>query len=271
MDLHHHDSSNPYFAFTDACNTLRPTVILASGQACVWYRLTLASKDGDWIIRHEPSAIDIVLRRLADIGAQYRLGAPLALPWLAAGWSSHFEATGTDGTRLRFDFVSHPPRLSPERLAACWRDVDAGHAAVVGRTDLIALKRTMRLKDYAFVGALALQLEDPTAQLAATLDAEHVLSLLKAHPGLSSRLSVLRPALAKVALEIEPLAMAIDAEIRTARRADELRLVAYTTAMQEWAQRFRALDLTGRDLLDAHQRIIQAAEGCLPTQVVVSP
>ena len=51
-------AANPYFRFTDACNVDGARVILASGQACVWYRLTLASKDGDWIARercHQPS------------------------------------------------------------------------------------------------------------------------------------------------------------------------------------------------------------------------
>ena len=38
-----HTGANPYFAFTDRCNDQRPIITLASGQACVWYRLTLAS------------------------------------------------------------------------------------------------------------------------------------------------------------------------------------------------------------------------------------
>ena len=161
-----HHKDNPYFAFTDACNAEGVQIILASGQACVWYRLTLASKDGDWLIRESDAACAVVLNQLATLGARYRLGAPLHPRWLQAGWSSHFEATDPSGLRLRFDFVSRPPRIISERLAQIWQESESGLPAVVQPLDLVKLKRTMRLKDYPFIGALAHVVGDPLSQLA---------------------------------------------------------------------------------------------------------
>lgn len=264
--LGHHQAS-PYFGFTDACNADRPTVILASGQACVWYHLTLASKDGDWIAREDESALAVVRAELARRGARYRLGAPLDIRWLSAGWSSHFEAVDHEGLRHRFDFVSRPPRLQAEQLTEIWKTVDAGAPAVVTRRDLIRLKQTLRLKDYAFVGALAAQLTDPLDQIRWTLDPQHLADLLRRHPDVAANLAQVRPACAAVPQEVDALAVAIDAEIRTLRRQDEQRIASFTAAMQPWVERFRSLDLDRLTLDEAHARCCSAASGSLPTQV----
>jgi hypothetical protein len=264
--LGHHEA-NPYFAFTDLCNAKRCVVILASGQACVWYRLTLASKDGDWIVREEQDALDVVMDQLERIGARYRLGAPLDLRWLAAGWSSHFEGFSADGLRCRFDFVSRPPRISPERLAAMWQDVDHGSQAVVPRADLVRLKQTMRLKDYAFVGALALQLDDEVEQVKTMLDAERLVELLRVRPDLARQLAELRPALAGVPLNEDPIAAAMDAEMRSLRQSDERRMRAFAQALMPWAEKFRTLAMGELPLREAHERFCREAEGVLPWNV----
>ena len=257
---------DPYRRFTDDCNATEPVVILSSGQACVWHRLTLASKDGDWIIREDEPALAVVRRRLQQCGARYRLGAPLDVRWLAAGWSSHFEALAHDGTRLRFDFVSRPPRLQAAELANLWLTVH-GAPAVVPIRELITIKRTMRLKDYAFIGSLSLRLDDPVEQVRTTLDAEHLLGLLAAQPQLAARLGELRPTCAAVPLTKEALSAAIDAEIRHARAADEARIGAYMQAIAPWSDRFRALHLEQLSVDQAHTALCAAAEGCLPTVV----
>lgn len=259
-------TGNPYVDFTDACNAQRPVVILSSGQACVWYRLTLASKDGDWLVREDEEALGVVRTRLAQLGARYRLGAPLDVRWLRAGWSSHAEALSPDGLRLRFDFVSRPPRLGPDRLAALWGDVGAGAAAVVSRRDLVLLKQTMRLKDYAFIGSLATQLQDPADQLRWTLDARHLLDLLQRHPHLKSRLAELRPACAGVESE-SAAAECIDAEVRRLRAKDEMRIQAYAAAQESWAVRFREDGFGQRRLDQEHTLLCAAAEGVLPLKV----
>lgn len=264
--LGHHQAS-PYFAFTDACNATRPVVILASGQACVWYHLTLASKDGDWIAREDETSLGVIRAELARRGARYRLGAPLDVRWLSAGWSSHFEAVDQDGLRLRFDFVTRPPRLSSQRLRATWDAVDAGAKAVVSQGDLILLKQTLRLKDYAFIGALATQVTDPLDQMRWTLDAQHLIDLVRRYPHLATRLTEVRPALTGVPFEVEALSAAIDGEIRALRRRDEQRIASYTSAMQPWAERFRSLDLDQVSLEEAHARCCAAASAILPTTV----
>jgi hypothetical protein len=55
---------NIYFALTEAFNRDAPTVALASGQAVVFYRIAVMSKDGDWVIRETPEACERVLAEL---------------------------------------------------------------------------------------------------------------------------------------------------------------------------------------------------------------
>ncbi len=47
---------NIYFELTDAFNAKQPVVALTSGQAVVYYRIAIMSKDGDWVIRETPEA-----------------------------------------------------------------------------------------------------------------------------------------------------------------------------------------------------------------------
>ena len=76
---------NIYFELTEAFNATAPTVALASGQAVVYYRVAIMSKDGDWIIRETREACAIVLGELEARGAQYRPAPPLDVRWLAGG------------------------------------------------------------------------------------------------------------------------------------------------------------------------------------------
>jgi hypothetical protein len=48
--------ANVYFELTEAFNEAEPTAALASGQAVVFYRIAIMSKDGDWVIRESPDA-----------------------------------------------------------------------------------------------------------------------------------------------------------------------------------------------------------------------
>ncbi len=47
---------NVYFELTRAFNAEGRIAVLASGQAVVWYRLAMRSKDGDWILRPTAAA-----------------------------------------------------------------------------------------------------------------------------------------------------------------------------------------------------------------------
>ena len=104
-----------YLELTHQFNRGRFRAILSSGQAVVFHRLAVMSKDGDWIIREDCEALDHILSVLEERGARYRFGAPLDSRWLAGGWSSHLEFSYA-GVRVRTDFVSRPPRIGIDRL-----------------------------------------------------------------------------------------------------------------------------------------------------------
>jgi hypothetical protein len=149
---------NIYFALTEAFNRDGPIVALASGQAVVFYRIAIMSKDGDWVIRESPEACARVLDELERRGARYRLGAPLDVRWLAGGWSSHFEFFDEDRRRVRCDFVSRPPRVAPTSIAAWFDGAAPGQVLAVDPEALILMKQTQRAKDYAVIAELAARL-----------------------------------------------------------------------------------------------------------------
>jgi hypothetical protein len=67
--VNHGPPRNIYFELTEAFNTGAPNMALASGQAVVYYRTAIMSKDGDWIIRETPDASSIgktLMRMLSD-------------------------------------------------------------------------------------------------------------------------------------------------------------------------------------------------------------
>jgi hypothetical protein len=104
--------SKVFFDLTREFNADGVVAILASGQAVVFYRLALMSKDGDWVVRESEPACRHVRRVLARRGAKHRLAPPLDPRWLAGGWSSHFEFLDEKRRRVRCDFVSRPPRVA---------------------------------------------------------------------------------------------------------------------------------------------------------------
>lgn len=108
---------NIYFDLTEELNAEGPIAVLASGQAVVFYRLALMSKDGDWILRETPEACRRVLAVLEKYGARYRPGAPLDVRWLGGGWSCHFELTDPQSRWVRCDFFSRPPSPVRERMS----------------------------------------------------------------------------------------------------------------------------------------------------------
>ncbi len=151
-------TGNPYVELTADLNQGRLRAVLSSGQAVVVHRLAVMSKDGDWILREDDEALAHVLAVLGERGARYRFGAPLDRRWLAGGWSSHLEHR-LDRLRLRTDFVTGPPRISPDELAQIWRDAEDEDVPVVGLEPLAELKKTNREKDYVVIGELARRME----------------------------------------------------------------------------------------------------------------
>jgi hypothetical protein len=250
---------NLYFDLTQELNAEGPIAALASGQAVVFYRITLMSKDGDWILRETPEACRRVLDVLARHGARYRPGAPLDVRWLAGGWSSHFEFFDPQGRRIRCDFLSRPPRVRPDEVATLFT-LQAEPPLVVGVEPLIRMKQTQRAKDYPVIGELA-RLLPPEREIELTTDPDRVLALAPLHGEGSGRLPV-RVALAGGSRE--------DVVVELAREADRLqqqdraRIEAYRRAAEPFLRELQWADLGELDLLEAHQRICALAERLLP-------
>jgi len=225
------------------------------------------SKDGDWILRETGGALDHVLSVLEARNAHYRFGAPLDLRWMRGGWSSHFEYPG-DAIRVRTDFVTRPPRLSPEALAAMWAAQEGRRLPFVGVSDLAELKKTNREKDYAVIGELARLLTDPEQQLLFSRSARDIMVLAEQNPALVKALAARRPVLASAANGLEDLEAALDAERRKLIHANERRLHGYLLAAERWRTMWPevAQEIEGLPLGAAHRVVVERASGVLPEQ-----
>ncbi|MBK8096385.1 MAG: hypothetical protein IPK26_04715 [Planctomycetes bacterium] len=251
---------NIYFDLTREFNRNRLVAVLSSGQAVVWYRLAIMSKDGDWILREEDSACQQVLAVLAAHGARYRPGAPLDTRWLRAGWSSHFEFTDTRSHRIRCDFVSRPPRLTEAELATLFTR-DPGHdLPVIGLPALIAIKRTQRAKDYPVIGALA-RLLPPAQEIEATTDPDRVLDLAPGHGAESVREAV---RLARTGAPRSDIVVALAKENDRLQQADRRRLDRYRAAATPFLAEWQQQRIGDVPLPDAHEQAVRLATRLLP-------
>jgi hypothetical protein len=254
-------AANTYFDLTQTFNARGSIAALASGQAVVYYRVAIMSKDGDWVIRETAEACARVLDILAGRGASYRPGAPLDTRWLAGGWSSHFEFADEKRRRVRCDFFSRPPRVVPEttdRLFAAAADP----LLVVDLESLIRMKRTQRAKDYAVIGELAAHLP-PAQEIRLTTDPDRLMQLAPEHGA-----GVTRPAVeAALAGDRDGLVVALAREQDRQQRVDRARLKAYAAAAEPYLEAMTRIPTHERRLPAAHERINALAERLLPFTV----
>jgi hypothetical protein len=257
--------TNPYLQLTTEFNDGRLRALISSGQAVVVYRLAVMSKDGDWILREDGEAMDHVLRVLDRHGARYRFGAPLDTRWLSGGCSAHLEYE-SNCLRIRTDFVTRPPRVSPEDLSRLWTNAAAGGSSVVELEPLAALKMTRREKDYPVIGELARRMDDPRSQLLYSRSSRDLLRLADAHPSLVREMEPDRPLLAQVSKGRDALDEALDRERRALMRADEERLAGYSAAAEAWLSGWREISRSteGLPLKEAHEVMTSRAERLLP-------
>ncbi len=201
----------------------------------------------------------------AHKGARYRFGAPLDLRWLAGGWSSHFEFR-QDSLRMRTDFVTRPPRITPDQLTRMWEEAEVTGNEVVSPEPLAALKLTNRDKDYAVVGELARLMTDPRSQLLYSRSSRDLIKLAAEHPAVLPEVTPLRPLLARIAEGREALEEALDRERRVLMRTNEERLARYQSAAEAWAGLWPDVQrqIASLSLLEAHRLITSRAEGVLP-------
>jgi hypothetical protein len=254
---------NVYFELTTAFNRETPTVVLASGQAVVFYRTAIMSKDGDWVIKQTPGACERVLTELERRGARYRVSAPLDVRWLSAGWSSHFEFFDEWRRRIRCDFVSRPPRVPPARLDVLFESAPADGLLVVDLESLILMKRTKRAKDYAVIGELAAQLP-PQQEIELTTDVDRIVALASVHGALSSRPSVQA---ARAGGPRRAVVSALVEEMDHQQQLDAARLDRFSSAAQPFMAACRKIDVGTLPLREAHAQLCEIAAQTLPTDV----
>ncbi len=251
---------NIYFDLTEELNAEGTIAVLASGQAVVFYRLALMSKDGDWILKESPEACRRALAVLEKHGARYRPGAPLDVRWLAGGWSSHFELSDSQARRVRCDFFSRPPRIRPAEIAALFSpQAELEPLRVVGLEPLIRMKQTQRAKDYPVIGELA-RLLPPEREVELTTDPDRILELASGIGQESERLAV------KVALSgsREDVVVALAREADRLQQEDRARLDKYRAASANYLREVQAARIGDLDLPDAHDRLCEIAERWLP-------
>jgi hypothetical protein len=256
-------AGNVYFDLTRAFNDRGPVVALASGQAVVYYRIAIMSKDGDWVIRETAEACARVLDVLAQRGAFYRPGAPLDPRWLAGGWSSHFEFADEKNRRVRCDFFSRPPRVPTTAIDRLFT-LASDPLLVVDVESLIRMKQTQRAKDYAVIGELATRLP-PALELLVTTDPDRLLELApRAGAG------VRRPAVrAASSGDRDAVVVALAREQDAQRQSDAARLRAYAAAAGPYLEAFSRLESGERRLPHAHATVTGLAERHLPNAIVV--
>lgn len=256
---------NPYIDLTREFNDAHQRVVLSSGQAVVLYRLAVMSKDGDWILREDAEACAHVLNVLARHDARYRYGAPLDLRWLAGGWSAHLEFR-RNGLRLRTDFVTRPPRISPSELERLWEKPTVREVPVVDLVTLAELKKTNREKDYPVIGELARHMPELRSQLLYSRSSRDLARLAQQHPDTVAELVTERPVLARISAGREALEQALDAERRTLMRANEARLQHYVSAARGWSEVWPQVqrEMAGLPLLAAHEIMTARAAPVLP-------
>jgi hypothetical protein len=259
---------NVYINLTNQFNIGRTRAILSSGQAVVFHRLAIMSKDGDWIVREDDEALNYILHVLDRAGARYRFGAPLDKRWLAGGWSSHFEFSESS-LRIRTDFVSRPPRINSVRLAAMWEYASANNPPVVGLEDLAELKKTNREKDYAIIGELSRKMASLESRVRYSRSAREMTGVFTNNPDLVIRLMQERGIVPDSLKTIDTLEAALDIERRKLIHANERRLSRYLEAAQEWSKRWKEVERTmhGLPLLQAHEQISRQAATVLPFTV----
>ena len=254
-------AGNVYFDLTRTFNERGPIAALASGQAVVYYRVAIMSKDGDWVIRETSEACGRVLDVLTERKASYRPGTPLDPRWLAGGWSSHFEFADEKHRRVRCDFFSRPPRILPEATETLFASATDA-LLVVDVESLIRMKRTQRAKDYAIIGELAARLP-PAQELRLTTDPDRLLRLAPRYGGGLERGAVR----AAVAGDRDAVVVALAREQDRQQRLDRSRLEAYAAAAEPYLEAFARMPPEERRLPGAHERVVRLAERFLPLTV----
>lgn len=136
--------------------------LLISGQATVLYGAATFSEDLDIWLCPQNSNLQRFVKALRALRARYyKLTPPLTTTCLRKGHGFHFTLPAEDGTDWYLDVMGVPPR-SPAFNVAWHRSIRMrtpwGMVPVVGVPDLVELKKTQRLEDYAVISRLVMSM-----------------------------------------------------------------------------------------------------------------
>jgi hypothetical protein len=240
---------NIYFELTREFNALGPIAALSSGQAVVYYRTAIMSKDGDWILKETPQACKRILEVLEKKGAHYRAGAPLDIRWLSGGWSSHFEFADERSRRIRCDFFSRPPRVPGQVVEKLFSKGEAGQLLVVDIESLIRIKQTQRAKDYPVQAELARFLP-PELEVELTTDPDRIMELAPRVGAASQRASI---EVARAGKDRQDVVVALARELDELQQLDRKRLADYHRASEAHLDAFRHAGISRLPLSEAHR------------------
>jgi hypothetical protein len=253
--------ANVYFELTREFNRDEPVALLASGQAVVFYRIAIMSKDGDWVIRESPEACDRVRAVLAARGARHRPSPPLDVRWLAGGWSSHFQFVDDRARRVRCDFFSRPPRVAVARVQEMFGvSAPRDRLLVVDPETLVRMKQTQRAKDYPAIGEIA-RLLPADRELLYTTDPDRIMALASSVTSDVDRPSVRA---ARGAAGRERVVVELAREIDRMQRRDHDRVERYVAASTRYLDEFRRAAVDEMALAEAHEVACALAERWLP-------
>jgi len=134
--------------------------LLISGQATVLYGAATFSEDIDLWVNLTSENRDRLLGALRACSAcHYKLTPPLTVEHLQRGHGFHYWLGRDTADEMFLDVMGTPPRVrgfQDTQQSARWMDTGWGRLPVVGLRDLVELKKTQRLEDYAIISRLAL-------------------------------------------------------------------------------------------------------------------
>jgi hypothetical protein len=146
--------------FFQSLDTHGVAYLLISGQASVLYGAATFSEDIDlWI---NPTAVnrDKFLSAVRVCGARYyKLTPEFKVEHLTRGHGFHFVLPTLGRDEVFLDVMGAPPRVGSFASAvnaARWIETEWGKLHTIGIKDLVALKKTQRLEDYAVISKLVL-------------------------------------------------------------------------------------------------------------------
>ena len=133
--------------------------LLISGQATVLYGAAAFSEDIDLWVEPDAQNIDALKNALRSSKAKfYKLTPDLNETLMAKGHGFHFVIG--DNEPVYLDVMGKPPRVgdfAAARANSQMFDTDWGVIPVIGLKELVEVKKTQRLEDYAIISKLAVE------------------------------------------------------------------------------------------------------------------